>query len=397
MTDLARLRKASGAALCLECGKCSTMCPLAPFGGFSAARMLSIQDPETEIHGHAEAVERCLTCASCEVRCPQGVRYTEFVRGLRGELPAAGRHPRPHGEVFRNAAGWLADHGDGRTPSWLDVDLRVAERGEIALFVGCLPLFDVVFGQQLEVEMVAIARAAVRLLNRLGIEPVVVANERCCGHDLLWSGEREAFERQAGYNAELFRSRGVEQVLTVCAECCRTWSMDYPPVVDDYRPRVDHVAGYLAPRLGEAELDWRATAATAVTYQDPCRLGRHLGVFDEPRQLLQVVPGTELLEMERSGRDALCCGTSGFVHCDAASRRLQMERLESAAATGASQLLTACPKCLIHFRCAQSEDRRRHRRTVDLEIRDLTEFVASRMADPSEQETARPSNTGESP
>ena len=83
MRDLILLKQSTQAALCLECGKCSTMCPLARFRGFSAARMMSIQDPEAEIHGHAEAVQRCLTCGACEVRCPQGVRYTEFVRGLR--------------------------------------------------------------------------------------------------------------------------------------------------------------------------------------------------------------------------------------------------------------------------------------------------------------------------
>ncbi len=87
-----------------------------------------------------------------------------------------------------------------------------------------------------------------------------------------------------------------------------------------------------------------------------------------------------LVEMERAGRDAVCCGTSGFMHCDADSRRLQSERLAEAAATGAGRLVTACPKCLIHFRCAQSEDRRRHRAAAGVEVEDLTVLAAARLA-----------------
>ena len=89
--------------------------------------------------------------------------------------------------------------------------------------------------------------------------------------------------------------------------------------------------------------------------------------------------GRAPVEMERSGQDAACCGTSGFVHCDAASRRMQSERLEAAAATGADTLVTACPKCLIHFRCAQSEDRRRGRRARQIEVEDLTVLAAGRL------------------
>jgi len=399
MGDLAQLRKTTGAALCLECGKCSTMCPLAPFGGFSAARMMSMHDPDTEIHGHAEAVERCLTCASCEVRCPQGVRYTEFVLGLRQELPAQSRRPRPHGEVFQMAARVSGETGHGRPVVWLREGLRVAEEGDVALFVGCLPIFDVVFGDEFQVEMVEIARAAVRLLNRLGIEPVVLGEECCCGHDLLWSGDQEDFEILARKNVEVFQSHGIKHILTVCAECCRTWRVDYPEVVDGYRPRVEHLSEFLAPRLETEGLSFQPSANGAVTYQDPCRLGRQLGVLDQPRQLLQAVPGADLVEMEFSGSDALCCGTAGFVHCDSVSRELQAQRLRSAAATGASKLVTACPKCLLHFRCAQTEDQRmNHGSETEIEVEDLTVYLANLVADPSDSENtqeAETSQTGE--
>jgi Fe-S oxidoreductase len=393
MRDLIQLKQSTQAALCLECGKCSTMCPLARFGGFSAARMMSIQDPESEIRGHAAAVQRCLTCGACEVRCPQGVRYTEFIRGLRPELPEETRWSCPHGAVFQEAARWAAEGAvNGRNTTWLEEGLTVAEEGEVGLFVGCLPLFDVLFGSELGVRMVEIARSAVRLLNHFGIEPVVLADERCCGHDLLWSGEEGTFEKLAVANTSAFQERGVRHLLTTCAECCRTWTLDYPRFVDGYRPRIQHLSEFLADRVDGDELSFRHIGADgAMTYHDPCRLGRQLGVFEAPRRVLEALPGSEVVEMERWGVDAQCCGTPGFVQCNRDSRRLQARRLESAAATGASRMITACPKCLIHFRCAQAEDGLNQRQGSEIQVEDLTVLAASLLTSKQSVEQDPPS------
>jgi Fe-S oxidoreductase len=356
------------------------MCPLARFGGFSAARMVSIQDPEREIHGQAQAVQRCLTCGSCEVRCHQGVRYTEFVCGLREQLPAEHRVACPHGEVFQQSARAEAANGaHARSLEWLDEDLRVAEEGDVGLFVGCLPLYDVVFGRELEVEMTGIANAAIRLLNRMGIEPVIAADESCCGHDLLWAGEKDVFADLARRNAVAFQGRGVKHLLTTCAECCRTWRLDYPQVKAGYNPKVEHLSEFLAPRIESGELAFGATNGASYTFHDPCRLGRHLGVFDAPRQVAEGLAEDGLLEMDRAREDALCCGTSGFTHCDAVSRLLQTDRLQSAADTGADTLITACPKCLLHFKCAQWEDQRNAGELPRIEIQDLTLLAESRL------------------
>lgn len=375
--DFQSLRRSTRATLCVECGKCTTMCPLASEIDFSARRIVN-QDPQAEMEGRGVGVGRCLTCTSCEQRCPQGVRVTDYVKGLRELVPTHRRRPYPHGGFFQTAA--RTQNGvrvAAERPAWLADDVRVAEEGEVGLFVGCLPLFDFQFQSSLKVRTTSIANAAIRILNRLGIEPVLVPEERCCGHDLLWSGVRDAFVDLAEANLKAFQKRGVKDVVTSCAECARTWSVDYPAVSDGYRPRVQHMAQVLADHLERGDLTFANGRKTTVTYQDPCRLGRHLGVYDAPRRVIEAIPGTRLQEMPRHGRDSLCCGTSGFIHCDAVSRRLQEERLRSAESTRARTLVTACPKCYLHFNCAKTENERRGERVPAIEMMDLTVYAAN--------------------
>lgn len=387
MTTLGELRKTTRASLCTACAKCATSCPLDGFAGFSPMRMVMVA--EEDVREQVGPAQQCLTCSLCELRCPQGVHISDFARGLREVVPVDYGESCPHGSVVQVAAQ-LGDRAPARDLSWLDEGLRVAEQGEVALFVGCLPLFDAMFSRQFGIRTIEIAKAAIGTLNRLGIEPVVVAEERCCGHDLLWGGDQEAFTAVAEANAAAFQARGVELILTTCAECCRTWRLDYPDAVPGYQPRVQHLVEFLDDRLQAGELSFAAAnGKETVTYQDPCRLGRQLGVLEAPRRVLGAVPGVDLVEMDHSGADAVCCGTAGFTHCDAASRRLQQERLESAAATGAATLVTACPKCLIHFACAQAEDRRRERPSPALVVEDLTLLTARMLAGPGGGERTR--------
>lgn len=408
MCPLASLRRSTGAARCVACGKCTTMCPLGTNGDFSARRIAG-QDLENELRGRGVGVWRCLTCASCEERCPEGVQFTDFVRGLRALVPEAVRRPSPHDGVFQSVARSMARNGrHASRPGWLTDELEVAEEGELALFVGCAPFFDIYF-EDIDVHTLDGTRAAIRILNKLGIQPVLIDDEVCCGHDLLWRGDREEFEQLARANTKSFHERGIRHVLTTCAECTRTWKLDYPEVTPEYTPRVEHLAEFIAARTATGELEpvdsgtkaqtgnrrpagagtgtgtgitsdsGTGTGTEVFTYQDPCRLGRHLGVVDAPRRFFEALPGTPFVEMPRSGRDAMCCGTSGFIHCDAASRQLQQQRLREAAATRAGTLVTACPKCLIHFKCSQAEERRRDGTEPFIEIEDFAVFAERRV------------------
>jgi len=377
MSAIAELRKASGTMRCLECGKCSTLCPLSAFGDFSAARMIAIHDPSVQAAASSGTIDKCLTCGSCEVRCPQGVRFTEFVRGIRKEIPGWDRSPCPHGNALQASARLMAGSETvKRDLRWITEDLRVADEGEVALFVGCLPLFDTMFARDIGVSMIDIARGAIRLLNEAGIQPVVVDDERCCGHDLLWNGDPKTFGELARANASSFRDRGVKHIIACCAECVRTWKVDYVDEVPDYKPRVEHISEFVASQLETGTLVFGNGRGVKATYQDPCRLGRQMGVYEAPRRVISAVGATELVEMDLHGEDARCCGTAGFIHCDADSRRMQAERLECAEETGADILLTACPKCMIHFACARCEDGLRQREAKKIQVEDLTVFAA---------------------
>jgi len=216
----------------------------------------------------------------------------------------------------------------------------------------------------------------VRVLNELGIEPVVMKDERCCGHDLLWGGDVANFKLLAERNVQMIRETGVKKVITACPECYRTLAVDYPEVVGPLGFEMVYLTEFLAEvsdklqkKLGEVK--------RTVSYQDPCRLGRHMGIFQSPRQMIKTIPGLEFNEMAKSGMRAICCGTSAWQNCDATSKRIQTDRLLGAYDVGADLMITSCPKCYIHFKCALQgetipEDKK-------IEVKDLVVVLADAM------------------
>jgi Fe-S oxidoreductase len=272
---------------------------------------------------------------------------------------------------------------------WIGDDLRVAERSDTLFFVGCLPYYDALF-RPLGFEGVKIAQAAVRILNRLGIEPQVLAGERCCGHDQLWQGDVGTFEALVRLNVEEIKASGARRIVTTCPECARTLKLDYPRVAGSQGWEVLHISEAVAAGRLEYAAEGEQTL-TRITFQDPCRLGRHMGVYDAPRAALAGL-GVELVEMERSRAAAVCCGTSCWASCGRVSKQIQGERLREAKATGAAMLVTACLKCQIHFLCAQDDPLLGEQ--LAIQVRDLTTVVADRLAPSPPGEGGRRARVG---
>jgi Fe-S oxidoreductase len=240
--------------------------------------------------------------------------------------------------------------------------------------VGCLPFFDVTFCY-LNLSPLETARSMLTLLNKMGIEPVISNDERCCGHDALWCGDHTTFRKLAEWNLAVIKSSGAKTVLFSCPEGYVTFKNYYPKYFGALSFEVLHMTEFLARELPRTDLSFQASSAETVTYHDPCRLGRLAGIFEAPRQLMQLLPETRLVEMERNRENALCCGTSAWMECASHSKAIQTERMQEAAQTGAQTLITACPKCQIHFNCAQSDTH------INLKVIDIYTYLKERLSD----------------
>jgi len=383
MPDLAEAARSARAWACYDCGKCTATCPVARAGAIYSPRrhVLAANLRQRDELAADGSLASCLTCSLCDRRCPAQVAYTDLVRELRALSYNAGAQPEcPHGGALhalmrmiakgstqQDRLGWLSGGQDAH-PTRLVTE---PQRGQVFYWTGCTMYYDAFFSD-LQPATLRGTQAAVRLMNALGITPVVSPNERCCGHDLLWSGDRQSFELLARHNVQLVADSGAELLVTSCAECLRTWKLDYAPFFGGKTPRIVHVSEFLAENLPQLRL--KADGQRRITFQDPCRLGRHLGIYAPPRQVLAALPGVELAEMRRCGPAAICCAGGTWSNCDRFAKQIQVERLREARATGATLLVTACPKCQIHFRCAMKDPKLGTE--IEIEVRDIAELVA---------------------
>ncbi|MCX5801412.1 MAG: (Fe-S)-binding protein [Candidatus Eisenbacteria bacterium] len=370
---------------CVECGICTGSCPVSRVNpNFSPRLMVEklLLGPQDEILADKE-LWSCLTCKTCSVRCPAQVDYNEFMRAARVAARQEGfEGVDTHAGVLRSIMELHAKGFRPKSTRWLDASLRTCTRGDDFYFVGCLPYFDVVF-KNIELESTPVARSAVRLMNLVGITPVVSENERCCGHDLYWSGNHDDFVRLAKYNLKLISGSGAKRVIFTCPEGYYTFSKLYPEALGKLKFDVLHVTDILlekvkkgglvlhAPRSGAERTSESGAEPLKVTLQDPCRMGRMMGRTEEMRELLALIPGVELIEMPRNRANAVCCGSSAWITCTLCNKQIQLDRLAEAKETGASTLITACPKCRIHLTCAQYDKDRE----LNIGIRDIVSLV----------------------
>jgi heterodisulfide reductase subunit D len=371
MTDL---RKETRAWACYDCGKCTATCPIARAGADYSPRrhVLAANLGASEDGAPGGSLANCLTCSLCDKRCPVQVDYTSLVRALRERAHGGGTEVEcPHGGALQSLMRMMATGATKQDRlGWLGGDLKTnPDRGHVFYWAGCTMYYDAFFSK-LGLKTVDANRAAVRLMNYLGFTPVVSPSERCCGHDLLWNGDRANFELLARHNVKLVAESGAEMLVTSCAECLRTWKMDYAPYFEGKAPKMLHVSEFIT--LHRSELQYKPNGGRVV-YQDPCRLGRHLGVYEPPREALRAIPGIELVEMGKTRQGAICCAGGTWSNCDRFAKKIQVERLREARATGAEVLATACPKCQIHFRCAMNDPNLGG--DIAIEMKDVAQLV----------------------
>lgn len=360
---------------CLECGKCSSICPISRYNPSYSPRVMvenALLGYEDELTYNRDLFS-CLTCYQCSDKCPADVDYPLFMQKARSMAFGAGENGDcAHSGILQSLMRLMSNSQIKQNRlDWLSDGYRIAEKGDIMLFVGCAPYFEPVL-EDIGVRALGTTENSIRILNSLGIEPVLITDEKCCGHDMLWTGDVTTFQKLAEQNVAAIKKAGVRKILFTCPECYRTLKKDYPEYLE-FNYEMEHISEFLAERIDDLNLK---EINRKVTYHDPCRLGRHLGIYEPPRKLLEAIPGLELVEMERSREESVCCGTSAWTNCDSYSRQIRVDRLLEAKGQGASSLVTACPKCLTHFTCAMTTRGEEKGPDIEIEVTDLVDLIA---------------------
>ncbi len=352
--DFNKVIKETGIRLCLDCGKCTVVCPVNRYNEEYNPRRI-VQDA---LLGHSDVyanvnIWQCLGCNMCVERCNYKVAFPDFVRALRSKAQDNGIEVQcAHGGSVQSVMRCMSKEGLRQNRlDWLPDDIVIDQQSTTAFFTGCTPYFDVLFNE-MEINTLEGTKSALRLLNKAEVPFTLLPNERCCGWDLLSIGDIEGFLALANANMEEIKNQGIKEIITSCPEGFYTLKHEYPKYVEGWNIPVRHITEVLAEKVADGSLKL-GTLNKKVTYHDPCTLGRYSRIFEQPRNLLEAVSGLELVEMKDNRETALCCGASPWAYCGYTNKQIQRERLEQAAETGAEVLVTACPKCEIHLRCAQ--------------------------------------------
>lgn len=234
----------------------------------------------------------------------------------------------------------------------------------LVYFAGCMATY----------RLPGIAEATIKILRHAGLDfKMLGEDEWCCGSVAFRTGFVDDGRKMARHNVDALKAVGATRVVTACAGCFRTLSVDYPKLLGEEMPfEIIHFPSLLKELIEEGKIKFPGGEKVSVTYHDPCHIGRHMGIYDDPREALEAIPQVDLREMHKSHGNASCCGAGGGVRStnrDLARGAAEI-RLSEAEETGAEVLTTACPFCTFNLRegVERSESK--------IEMLDFPEFVS---------------------
>ncbi|MCZ7406303.1 MAG: heterodisulfide reductase-related iron-sulfur binding cluster, partial [Candidatus Methanoperedens sp.] len=217
-----------------------------------------------------------------------------------------------------------------------------ADKSDIAYFIGCTAGYN----QQV------LGVSTARILNKLNVPFMVLGeDEWCCSSALIRTGQQhinDTPKKAAIHNVEALKAKGAKRVIFACAGCFRAAKIDWPRAYGKPLPfEAIHMSQFLAEQVEAGKIKWEKTLNKTVTYHDPCHLGRHVGVFEEPRKVIKSMPGIKLVEMKRNRKEQRCCGAGGGVKAGIPDLALGVAkaRVTDAKETGAEALISTCPFC----------------------------------------------------
>jgi heterodisulfide reductase subunit D len=306
------------------------------------------------------------TCTSCGV-CSEICRHRQphvATLALREELVRRGaKRPEAVEKIDANIEKSGNIFGAKRVSKPIE---GVPASGENIYFAGCTARFQ-------EPE---ISRATIEVLKRAGMDIAYLGDEeRCCGFVAGHDGNTWLLEQQAVQNVEALKKAGAKQVIVSCADCYKTFKIDYPLIVGELPFKVIHVSELFAKLIDEKKIKFTKEVNKEVTYHDPCFLGRHCKVYDEPRKVLESIPGIKLIEMERNRKWSYCCGSGAKIvsNCypEFSATTTKERVLEGKKA--ADTIVTACTSCFSTMNKAVKKQ------GIEVEVCDISVLLAKAM------------------
>jgi Fe-S oxidoreductase len=371
---------------CIQCGMCAGTCPYGEYMDYPPRRIIGMlrRGMIDEVF-KSDSMLRCVACYACMAKCPRGIRLSDVLLPLvkeqtlinLPEMPAelqkslqnTLRYGNPMGESSRKRVNWAATAG---TPVSI-----MAERSkpvDVLWFVECYTSY---YPRGIDN-----SRATARLFNTLGIDFAILGNEEKCAGDCGQLGwESGLFETLTDYNMEIFKKYRFNRIVTGDPHAFNAFRIRYPAYGFGYD--VEHTAPFLERHLSRLKPKLTKKLNYAVTYHDSCCVGRRAGHYEEPRRLLQAIPGVKLVEMVHNRVNSLCCGGGGggmwldTFFKSKGMERLSERRVREAVATGADVLAVSCPYEIFRFEDALKNlghDKK-------MVVRDVVELLAESLGD----------------
>lgn len=356
---------------CADCGRCSDNCPANAVGRPLSPRFLSIKARDYAFehfpvfgktnNSHAliggiyseDEIWSCTTCGACEEECPLLVEYIDKIVDLRRGMVDDGNVPKsiqkalkalesrgnPYGKMEKKRAEWTKDKEFQQTceVSVLDGDATV----ETLYFADSITSYDD--------RIQAIGQATARILQDTGNSfGILGAAEKDSGHEVRRFGEEMLFQALRDHNTEAIKASGVKRIVTSDPHAYNALKHDYKDL-----PPVEHISQVIAREVksGKLKLNHVEDGSNVYAYHDPCYLGRHNQVYDDPRDVLDAIPGLKRVEMSRCRDRSFCCGGGGLMlfYEPQENERMGVKRVQMAAEAGANVIVTACPFCMVNI------------------------------------------------
>ncbi len=356
---------------CADCGRCSDNCPANAVGRPLSPRFITIKARDYNFQHYPvlgrvnngtalvgsiyseDEIWSCTTCGACEAECPLLVEYIDKIVDLRrgmvddGNVPQSLQKPlkalesrgNPYGKMEKKKADWAnAKEFQQICP----VKTLGKNNGADALyFVDSITSYDD--------RMQAIGRATAKILNHVGENfGILGAAEKDSGHEVRRFGEETLFMALRDHNVDAIKASGVRRIVTADPHAYNALKHDYKDV-----PPVEHISQVIAREVkaGKIKFNPVENENSVYAYHDPCYLGRHNQIYDDPRDVLDAIPGLKRVEMTRSRDRSFCCGGGGLMlfYEPKEDERMGVKRVKMAAEAGANVMVTACPFCMVNI------------------------------------------------